>query len=64
MTRLVAGRWPIYDIIGRQIRRACACMRLGWLCARARAQLTEIRGCGGTMLMRRVKSSAYTSMHY
>ena len=44
-----------------EIRRACAAMRLGWLSARARAPLTEILSCGGTML-RLVKSSAY--MHY
>ena len=43
----------------KEIRKACAAMRLGWLSARARAQLTEILGCGGTML-RPVKSLAYT----
>ena len=37
------------------------CVLAGCPRARARAQLTEILGCGGTML-RLVKSSAY--MHY
>ena len=40
----------------KEIRRACAAMRLGW--QSARAQLTEILGCGGTML-RPVNTIAY-----